>query len=150
MIILTPCIVCKTQAQQKGSAFFADRGLDWPVTVVAGRTVHKACASDAEHLVKVVAEGGFEVDAAGVGRWTSNGTVPPADSAALLASLGLAGSMDLEASAIVRERETLEFLARYRASQPAEPSGEELFEMRAAFGPGARIVDVVSGRTVQL
>ena len=38
------------------------------------------------------------------------------------------------------------FLASYRANQPAEPSAEEKFEMRAAFGPNADVVDVITGR----
>lgn len=37
-----------------------------------------------------------------------------------------------------------EFVAAYRANWKP-PSGEQLAEMRAAFGPGADVVDVVSG-----
>jgi hypothetical protein len=36
----------------------------------------------------------------------------------------------------------------YRASQPAQPSAEEMFEMRAAFGEGVEVVDVITGRRV--
>jgi hypothetical protein len=38
-----------------------------------------------------------------------------------------------------------EFAAAYHAMRP-EPSGEEAFEMRAAFGPGVEVVDVFTGR----
>jgi hypothetical protein len=38
------------------------------------------------------------------------------------------------------------FMAAYRASQPATPSPEEQFELRAAFGSGKTVVDVVTGR----
>jgi hypothetical protein len=38
------------------------------------------------------------------------------------------------------------FIAEYRATQPAVPSLEEQHEMRAAFGPGKEIVDVITGR----
>jgi hypothetical protein len=37
-------------------------------------------------------------------------------------------------------------MAAYRASQPAVPSEEEQYEMRAAFGAGKEVVDVVTGR----
>ena len=37
-------------------------------------------------------------------------------------------------------------LAAYRASQPAEASAEEQYEMRAAFGPGVEVVDIITGR----
>tara|TARA_R100001198_G_C5064497_1_gene113844 strand:- start:109 stop:483 length:375 start_codon:yes stop_codon:yes gene_type:complete len=38
------------------------------------------------------------------------------------------------------------FFAQYRASQPAQPSSEERFEARAAFGPGQTVVDAITGR----
>ena len=38
-----------------------------------------------------------------------------------------------------------ESAAAYHAMR-LEPSGEEAFEMRAAFGPGVEVVDVFTGR----
>lgn len=150
MNITTPCIVCATQAQVKGSAFFATRGLDWPVTEVAGRTVHKACASDAEHIVQVIAAAELEVSATGIARWASNSRPLFADTVALIVALGFGEGIDPAATARAQEKDTAAFLAQYRATHPAEPDAEQLHEMRAAFGPGATVVDVISGRTTQL
>jgi hypothetical protein len=41
------------------------------------------------------------------------------------------------------------FLADYRANQ-GPMSAEERFEARAAFGPGATVVDVITGRRTKL
>jgi len=42
-------------------------------------------------------------------------------------------------------------LASYcKAAKNHIPSGEELFEMRAAFGPGAKVVNVLTGRQIKL
>lgn len=87
------------------------------------------------------------VDAAGVVRWDSNGSVPPLDILEDWAELGL--PFDLEASKAADAVEWEEFATRYRANQQA-PSDEEMFEMRAAFGPGAVVVDCISGRKTQL
>ena len=43
-----------------------------------------------------------------------------------------------------------ELIERREARKDREPTAEELFEMRAAFGEGATIVDVMTGRTIQL
>jgi len=46
----------------------------------------------------------------------------------------------------VRDRETQAFLAEYRrANKGRKRSAEEIFEMRAAFGPGETVVDVITG-----
>lgn len=47
------------------------------------------------------------------------------------------------------ERETAATLAQYRARQ-SKASPEEVAEMRAAFGPGTEVVDVLTGRRTQL
>ena len=45
------------------------------------------------------------------------------------------------------ERETEAFLADYRKRMANHvPSEEEQFEMRAAFGPGVEVVNVITGR----
>jgi len=40
-------------------------------------------------------------------------------------------------------------VAEYKKNQSA-PSQEEIFEMRAAFGERAKVVDVISGQVIQL
>ena len=45
-----------------------------------------------------------------------------------------------------REAQTAEFLASYRH----EVTEEERTEMRAAFGTGATVVDIISGKRIRL
>jgi len=84
----------------------------------------------------------------GVLRWTSNGHVPPQDCLEDFREAGL-GSFDMEASKRVRDRETMAFLAEYKAADTGH-TDEELCEMRAAFGEGVTIVNVVTGRRTKL
>ena len=50
-----------------------------------------------------------------------------------------------------REKETQAFLKDYKERmKDYKPSQEELAEMRAAFGPGKEIVDVISGTKIKL
>ncbi len=53
------------------------------------------------------------------------------------------------ATQAAREIEVEEALAEYRAAW-SPPSGERLAEMRAVFGEGATVVDVLAGETIQL
>lgn len=145
--ITTPCAVCAVHARLKNFArLLVGRGMDWPVRVVAGRRVHLACASEAEHLAGYATDGTLAVGPDGVGRWTTNGQVLPDDSAALIARLGLAPALDLAATSAARAAETADFIAAYRLGQPAQAGPEELARLRAAFGRGETIVDVLSGR----
>jgi hypothetical protein len=146
--ITTPCAVCAAQATIKASGFFAARGLDWPLTEVAGRTVHKACASEIESLIRYAADLAIGPD--GVGRWTTNGQAIPDDCAALYAAFDMAPGLDVAATEAARLAELRVFLAAYRANQPATASAEEIADMRAAFGPGEVVVDVITGRETQL
>ena len=56
---------------------------------------------------------------------------------------------DSAATRAAREAEVKADLESYRASRKA-PSGEELAEMRAAFGEGATVVDVLTGEKFKL
>ena len=47
------------------------------------------------------------------------------------------------------EKETMAAIEAYRANY-TEPSEEELFEMRAAYGKGTTVVDVITGRKIKL
>lgn len=150
----TACTVCHVQAILKDAEFFAARGLDWPLAVVltpAGGAirVHRACASEAESAVRHA--GDLDIDVAGVGRWTTSGQVIPDESAAMLIALGLAQGLDPEATAAARTAETAAFLAAYRERMANHvPGAEELAEMRAAFGPGATVVNAITGQETQL
>ena len=57
---------------------------------------------------------------------------------------------DVEATRAARDAEVSAAIEDYRRNQPAQPSEEEREEMIAAFGHGARVVDVITGRVVQL
>lgn len=83
----------------------------------------------------------------GVMRWTSNGRVPPADIVTLAASIFEA--VDVEACDKARDEETQAFLAEYRRNNDRPATAEERFEMRAAFGPGVEVVNMITGRRTQ-
>lgn len=74
-----------------------------------------------------------------VWRWKSNNRIPFED---MLQSWDVS---NLAHHAVVRADELHSFLQEYRANQ-GEPSQEERYEMRAAFGEGVEVIDVFSGR----
>lgn len=87
----------------------------------------------------------------GVVRWSSNDSVPPRDLLSDWFEAGCISKGTLRASLEARSADLDAFCAEYRKAQAnRKPSAEEMFEMRAAFGPGAEVVDVISGRRIQL
>lgn len=54
-----------------------------------------------------------------------------------------------EATRKAREDEDAKFIASYKKNART-PSFEEMSEMRNAFGAGTKVVDVLSGKTIQL
>ena len=84
----------------------------------------------------------------GVIRWRSNGQIPPED---CLQELEKWISFNRYLSSMIREEEDANFLARYKEQQKNRVySEEELNEMRSAFGKGATVVDVITGKEIQL
>ena len=82
----------------------------------------------------------------GVVRWRSNDAVPPAECLDQLAAEGLV--FDRRKTDVARESDLRAFAAQYRkarARRTPEQREEEAAEMRAAFGPGAVVVDVLTG-----
>ena len=57
--------------------------------------------------------------------------------------------VDSDATAAAREAEVAQELAAYRATKRSR-SPQELAQMRAAFGPGATVVDILSGEKITL
>lgn len=55
------------------------------------------------------------------------------------------GTIDLNETAKAREIEVEKELAEYRRNYKG-PSAEELAEMKAAFGPGEVVVDLITGK----
>ena len=76
-----------------------------------------------------------------VWRWESNACPCPIDACR---EYGIPIDPAAQTAALDAHRDA--FLAAYRAAQPATPSPEEQYEMRAAFGPGKQVVDVITGR----
>lgn len=63
----------------------------------------------------------------------------------------LTDAIDAKATRAEYDKETDAFLAEYRERMKNyKPSEEELFEMRAAFGPGETVVNVFTGQTYHL
>ena len=56
---------------------------------------------------------------------------------------------DSAATRAAREAEVQADLESYRANRKA-PSAEEIAEIRAAFGAGTKVVDVITGEEIQL
>ena len=55
---------------------------------------------------------------------------------------------------ITLEPAAVEYLESLKVQKPVEnypePTAEELFEMRAAFGEGTKVVNILTGKTIQL
>ncbi len=148
------CLVCGHLAFRQTDQWATDgRPGAHPVVVIGDEpgddfgpaTVHKGCRHDAAYSRKAFAEDSAWDDAIGAYRWVTSGNVIPEE---VLHHCGF------DAAAVARQAEarrvdTAEFLARAR-TKPLVISEEEMFEMRAAFGPGERVVNVLTGQSIQL
>ncbi len=83
----------------------------------------------------------------GIARWSTNGSIIPADCARFAAHIGM--PIDLVATAETRDAETEIFFEDYRKNYRG-PSEEEMAEMRAAFGPGETVVNIITGHKIKL
>ena len=90
----------------------------------------------------------IEVEEDGAAKWISSGNYLPADVVEKLTFAG-ADFFSAEATAAKREAQTAAFLDSYRRNYKG-PSEEEKAEMRAAFGEGATVVNVVTGKKTWL
>lgn len=79
--------------------------------------------------------------------WVSNGNYLPSDCAEILSHTDFPFS--LEETTRAREAQTAAFLENY-AKNYKGPSEEEKAEMRAAFGAGATVVNVITGARTRL
>ena len=59
------------------------------------------------------------------------------------------GSFRWDRTIEAREAEYRKFIEEYLV-QDKEPSDEELVEMKATFGEGSKVVDIISGKEIQL
>ena len=86
---------------------------------------------------------------AGIVKWKSNNRVPPDGILDIWKELNL--PFDFDKSVKTSEAQSRKILREYRESMKNHvPSGEELFEMRAAFGTGVTVVNAITGKKTRL
>lgn len=113
-----------------------------------GEYWYKSAMKDIERMCKHYLEGDIDLTD-GVARWKSNNHVLPEDCCEMLAQR-VAG-VNLAACDKARKIDDEKFFAEYRkAMENYVPSEEEMCEMRAAFGEGEVVVDVITGRKYYL
>lgn len=81
----------------------------------------------------------------GVLRWKSSGNIPPRSCLEDFLEVGC--EFDLERTLAADAAHLAELVQKMRDRKPSE---EELFEMRAEFGRGATVVNVLTGRRIRL
>ena len=97
---------------------------------------------------KMVEDGEITIDSAGIAR-NCIGRVVMDDVLEVLTLV--TDKVNAEATHAARDKEVHEELEQYRKEMANyQPSGEELMEMRAAFGAGATVVNVLTGNAIQL
>ena len=107
----------------------------------------------AEHAAKEVdkaveqADNDAMVDEDGAIFWKCNGRYLMDDFCEKLEYAGYVFSR--EATAVKRDEQNSEFIKQYKAMQ-TEPSEDELAEMRATFGEGTVVVNLLTGREIRL
>lgn len=85
----------------------------------------------------------------GVGIWNRSGNHLPIDVAEFAEYLGL--PIDLNKHQKAYDEATSEFFAEYRERMKNHKySNEELYEMRAAFGAGTEVVNIITGKKIKL
>lgn len=89
-----------------------------------------------------MAERDATVEDDGAIKWTRAGRYLPDDFCEKLEYAGY--NFNREATAVKRDKELSGFTREYRKR---EITGKEIFEARAAFGSGVKIVDVISGKS---
>ena len=82
----------------------------------------------------------------GAAFWNSNGNYLPADAAEKLSHTDF--EFSLEETEKAREAQTAQQLEAYR--QNHRTSAEEIEEMRAAFGTGTTVVNIITGERIRL
>jgi len=122
---------------------------DWPTVEVAGLTVHRGCQRDLASAFD--GWGRITGPDEPVIRWASNLSVPPRDLRELWVKLGYMTPEQAAESERIYQIELDATLAEY-TRQRAEVgyTDEEIAEMKAAFGPGEEITDIITGKKFRL
>jgi hypothetical protein len=113
-----------------------------------GAWQQKACIEELEEVKRDLIAGRITIDRGGVAR-NKVGRALMTDMLEKLAYV--ADRVDVEATNNARYDENARDIAAYRKSRRAHGySAEELFEMRAAFGEGTTVVDILTGESIAL
>lgn len=115
---------------------------------VAGIAVHPGCKRDMQVAMDFWLDGSATWKD-GAYRWKSNNSVPGADMIGRWLALGYITADEAKASIVVRNTETAAFLKAYRKNPP-KLTAEDRYEMRAAFGEGAEVVNIITGKVTKL
>ena len=107
----------------------------------------KNAEQEIEKMQKRADNDEIRTNANGAAFWNSNGNYLPADCAEILSHTDFPFS--LEETAKARKAQTAAFLEDYRKNYMG-PSEEEKAEMRAAFGTGSTVVDIITGKRIRL
>lgn len=106
-------------------------------------------ASAEKELAKVkvdIENGAITIDEFGVAR-NKIGRVLMSDMLEKVAMVS--DEVNVEATTNARDEEVTKSLNEYRKNY-TRPSEEEMFEMKAAFGTGTTVVDVITGKKIRL
>lgn len=86
----------------------------------------------------------------GVYVWATNGRVPPND-AIVEYGIDRLPNFNKELHDLIRKDQNDSFLSDYYENMKNHsPSEEELYEMRAAFGTGVTVVNLVTGKKIKI
>ena len=108
----------------------------------------KSAQAEIEKMSQKALDGEIFFGADGVCRWKTNGRVLSGECRMKLAHSPYRELFDEEASREAEEAETAVAMASYRASHRTTEA--ECREMRAAFGAGTTVVDIISGERTTL
>ena len=100
-----------------------------------------------EYINNITSKEDAYQDDEGVWRWKSNDRVPFDD---MLQDWAVSSST-MEKCRKARDNDNEKFIKEYRERmKDYVPSNETLYEMRAAFGEGVEVVNVITGKTIKL
>ena len=106
----------------------------------------KEAEKELDNIRKDLDEGRITIDEFGVAR---NCVGRALQNDMLEKVLMVSNKVNAEATKAECEKEAMKAFEAYRANYTG-PSEEELFEMRAAYGRGTTVVDVITGRKIKL
>lgn len=106
----------------------------------------KEAEKELERVSQDIRDGKITIDENGVAR-NCKGRALQSDM--LEKVLMVSNLVNAEATREVCQDETMKAIEAYRANYTG-PSEEELFEMRAAYGRGTTVVDVLTGKKIKL